>query len=180
MSRRAVTALFTDRASAERAFQAALDLGFTKSDIDIVMSDETREKHFRLPDDRSKITAAAKSEGAEPTGSKLGGPMGGTAGTIAPIVAAVGVLLIPGIGWIAAGPAAIALAAAGAAGLAGGLVSLFADWGIADSRVQEYEAGIRAGGILLGLKPRSDEEASRVAAVWSTAGGQYVLGVPSG
>jgi hypothetical protein len=36
------------------------------------------------------------------------------------------------------------------------------DWGIPDSRVKQYEAEVRAGGILLGVKARSDADALQI------------------
>ena len=43
---RMVTGLFPDRASAERAYQSASSRGYGKDDINLVMSDETRKRHF--------------------------------------------------------------------------------------------------------------------------------------
>jgi hypothetical protein len=99
--------------------------------------------------------------------------MGGTVGTLAPIVAAVGVLLIPGLG-IVAGPLAIALAAAGTVGVAGGIVGALTHWGIPSSRISEYEAGILAGGVLLGVKTKSESDAGKIQQRWQEQGGEYV------
>jgi hypothetical protein len=43
-----------------------------------------------------------------------------------------------------AGPPALALAASAAAGVAMGLMPILVNWGIPDSRVKQYEAGVRA------------------------------------
>ena len=99
--------------------------------------------------------------------------MGGTVATLAPVVAAVGVLLIPGFG-IVAGPVAIALAAASATGVAVGLMGILTNWGIPDSRVEQYEVGIRAGGILLGVKAHSDADALQIQQRWQESGGEHV------
>ena len=53
----------------------------------------------------------------------------------------------------------MALAAAGAAGLAVGLVGALSDWGIPEERAKQYETGIHDGGILMGVRPRSDADA---------------------
>ncbi|KAK6025128.1 hypothetical protein OSTOST_08979 [Ostertagia ostertagi] len=45
-SGRLVTGLFPDRASAESAFNAAGERGYTKDDVNLVMSDEARAQHF--------------------------------------------------------------------------------------------------------------------------------------
>jgi hypothetical protein len=78
------------------------------------------------------------------------------------------------LGVFATGPIAVALTAAGAVGLAGALIGAFAKWGIPERRIEEYEQGIRAGGILMGVKPRSDEDASNLAREWQRSGGELV------
>jgi len=172
---RMVTALFGDRNSAERGYAAAGKLGIEKSAVTLVMSNETRERSF--PDDGLSDTELGHraNEGAGKTaeGSALGGPVGGTLGTLAPVAAAVGtILLIPGI--IFAGPVAIALAAAGATGLVGGLLGAFANWGIPADRAEEYEADIRKGGILMGAKAHNVEDASFLVQQWQASGGRLI------
>jgi len=78
------------------------------------------------------------------------------------------------LGWVAAGPVAVALAGAGAAGVTFGLIAALSDRGIPEERAQRYEAGIRDGGILMGVKPRSDEDARHFEQQWKAAGGQHV------
>src|SRR5687767_3617457 len=119
-----VTGLFNGRNAAECAYQSALEMGYESSDINLVMSDETRQRLF--PGEQPAATelsakAAEPTRGSSKLAHELGGPTGGSMGTIAPVLAAVGTLmLVPGIAF--AGPVAVALAAAGAVGLAGGLL----------------------------------------------------------
>ena len=124
---RFVTALFRSPDAAERAYRAAVALGYKDADINLVVSDVTRER--LLTDDRHPNLSSNAAESAEKPakGADLGGPTGGTFGTIAPVIAAVGTaVLIPGL--VLAGPIAIALAAAGAVGVASGLVGALKDW----------------------------------------------------
>ena len=164
-----VTGLFRDGKSAELGYQIVSQRGYGTADINVVMSDDTRKRYFS--DDR-QINTELGSKAAE--GGELGGPIGGTIGTIIPIIVAAGLLAIPGLGWVAAGPVAIALAAAGATGVAFGLIAALSDWGIPEERAQQYEAGIRDGGILMGVKPRSDEDARHFEQQWKASGGQHV------
>jgi hypothetical protein len=168
-----ITGLFPDKDSAERAFRSATALGYPAADINVVMSDETRDRYF--PSDRPARTGleskAAQSAKEPAKGEELGGPIGGTVGTIAPVLAAVGtLLLIPGI--VIAGPIAVALTAAGAVGLAGGLVGALTDWGIPKDHVRKYEDDVRRGGILMGVKPRSAEDAEQLRREWRAAGAE--------
>jgi hypothetical protein len=168
-----VTALFRDRDSAEAAYRTARELGYETTDINVVMSEETRRRWFAADPRPRALKEKTSEEAEEPQGSELGGPPGATLGTIAPAVAAVGtLLLIPGI--VMAGPVAVALAAAGAVGVAGGLIGALADWGIPKDRVRQYEDDIRNGAILIGVKERSAGDADSLAAAWVAAGGEIV------
>ena len=174
-----VTGLFKDKDSAELAFQSVVDLGYDKDDINVVMSDKVHQRYLRahnLTTDDSGATdleEAAAADAHYSANETWGGPVGGTVGTIAPVIAAVGVLLIPGFG-IAAGPVAIALAASAATGVAIGLMAVLVNWGIPDSRVKQYELGLRAGGILLGVKARSDADALQIEQRWRERGGEHI------
>ena len=177
-----VTGLFKDKDSAELAFQFVVDLGYDKSDVNVVMSDEVRQRYFLAhkptadsPDTTDLEEKAAAGDSNNSANNTWGGPVGGTVGTLAPVVAAVGVLLIPGFG-IVAGPLAISLLASAATGVAISLMGILKDWGIPDSRVEQYEAGLRAGGILLGVKANSDADALQIQQRWQEAGGEHIVG----
>jgi hypothetical protein len=173
-----VTGLFTDKESAERAFRSATAFGYESSDIDVIMSEDTRNQYFAAGHDTNtglSDKATQDSSKDPPSADEVGGPIGGTAFTLAPALAAAGtVLLIPGLGIVAAGPIAVALAAAGAIGLAGAFIGALTKWGIPARRIEEYEQGIREGGILVGVKPRDAVDASLLVREWQANGGKLV------
>jgi len=174
---RMVTGLFTTKESAERGYRSATRLGYENSDIDVLMSEETRNRYFSPGHDtKTDLSSnATKDSDDGKSADKLGGPAGGTIGTLAPALAGVGaLLLVPVLGVFAAGPIAVSLTAAGAVGLAGALIGALTKWGIPERRVEEYEQGIRAGGILMGVKPRSDEDANNLVREWQASGGKIV------
>jgi hypothetical protein len=164
-----VTGLFKDSESIERAYAIVAQRGYGTADINVVMSDDTRKRYFA--DDRQIDTELGRKV-AE--GGELGGPMGGTIGTLLPAIIAVGMVALPGLGLILAGPVAVALAAAGAAGLTVGLIGALSDWGIPEERAKQYETGIHDGGILMGVRPRSEEDARYFKQQWEAIGGLYV------
>jgi len=157
-----VTGLFPDRESAERAYQDLAALGYSDRDINLVMADDTRKRHFSDSDSARTALGTKAAEGAG-----VGAGIGGTLGAIAAGVAAVGTsVVLPGVGLVIAGPLAAALVGAGAGGAAGGLLGALVGWGIPAETVKHYEQGIREGGILMGVKPRSDEHAQHFTAHW--------------
>lgn len=170
-SSRFVTALFRSPDAAERAYRAAVALGYEDKDINLVVSDETRDRLLVDAKHPNLQSNAAESAEQPAKGADLGGPTGGTFGTIAPVIAAVGTaVLVPGL--VFAGPIAIALTAAGAVGVAGGLIGALKDWGVPQDRVREYETAVRDGSILLGVKAESAEEAQRLEQQWHREGGR--------
>ena len=66
-----VTGLFPDRESAERAYGSVVERGYGQDDVNLVMSDETRKKHFAV-DDRETELGNKALEGAG-TGAAIGG-----------------------------------------------------------------------------------------------------------
>ncbi|MGB9108590.1 MAG: hypothetical protein WCC39_07865, partial [Telluria sp.] len=138
--KRMVTGLFPDRASAERAYSAISTRGYTKDDVNLMMSDSTRKTHFN--DTETELGSKAAE------GAGVGAGIGGTIGAVLAGVAALGTsLVIPGAGLVIAGPLAAALAGAGAGGLTGGLIGALIGAGIPEERVKHYEEGINQGGI---------------------------------
>ncbi|MES2322434.1 MAG: hypothetical protein V4633_09245 [Pseudomonadota bacterium] len=170
---RMVTGLFRDRDSAERAYSAVADRGYTKDDVTLMMSDDTRKTHFG--DTRTELGSKAAE------GAGVGAGIGGTIGAVLAGVAAVGTtLVLPGIGLVVAGPLAAALAGAGAGGLAGGLVGALIGAGIPEERVKHYEEGIKDGGILMGVSPRSDDDAAHIERSWTDNRGEHIIGTGLG
>jgi hypothetical protein len=164
-----VTGLFMNIADVERVFHIATGRGYDACDINVVMSDETRQRYLASDTD-PHVNREIVSKAAD----VLGGPTGGDIGVVIPILAAGAVLALPGLGLFLAGPIAAALAGAGVAGLAVGLIGALGDWGISHARAQEYEAGIRAGGIVMGVRPRSDRDARFFEQQWKASGAQHV------
>ncbi len=157
-----LTGMFRDKESTEGAYRSLRDRGYTDDEINVMMSDETRDKFYSTGDTELEGNKALEGTGA-------GAAIGGTLGAIIGGIAAIGTnVLIPGLGLVVWGPIAAGLAGAGAGGLTGGLVGALIGWGIPEERAKEYETGIREGGTVLGVTPRSDEDASYFENDWKT------------
>lgn len=167
-----LTGSFRDRASAERAYNRLRERGYTDEEINIIMSDETRSKYFEKGRKDEKETEFGNKalEGAG-TGSAIGGAVGATAG----IIAALGTsLVIPGLGLVIAGPIAAGLAGAGAGGITGGIVGALVGAGIPKDRAEKYEKGIKEGDIVMGVRPRTQDDAAYLEDDWRQYEGRNI------
>jgi len=75
---------------------------------------------------------------------------------------------------VIAGPIAAALAGLGAGGAAGGLIGALVGAGIPEYRAKVYEAGLRGGGILVGVEARDDEEVDRLEELLDQLGAEHI------
>ena len=149
MSKNFVTGFFKTRAAAEAAVDAIIKRGYTRDDISVLMSDATKNKEFAVQ------TRSHAADGLA-------------------IVAVGTAIAIPGVGLVVAGPIAAALAGAGAGGATGGLIGLLVGAGIPEHRAKVYDAGVRGGGILLGIEAKSKEEIDKLETLLEDIGAEHV------
>jgi uncharacterized protein (TIGR02271 family) len=166
-----MTGMFRDRESAERAYSSLSERGYSKDEINVIMSDETRNKYYPEGSDAADTELGSKAL----EGAGKGSAIGGTTGAILGAIAAIGTsVALPGLGLLVAGPLAGALVGAGAGGAAGGLIGAMVGSGIPEDRAKEYEAGVKDGGIVMGFNPRSNEDAEYFEREWNTNKGEGV------
>ena len=175
--RQMVTAVFRDRMNAERAFDALHSRGYTDAEINVLMSDKTRSTYYAGKSEPGKIQAGTHAEEGLGVGGAIGTAIGATLGAIALIGSTI---VLPGIGTAAttlfiAGPLAGALAGGGAGAVAGGLIGALVGWGIPEDNARAYEVALRDGGIVIGVHPRNDDEASKIRQEFKNMGGEDVF-----
>lgn len=160
----------TDRESTENAYNTLTERGYSKEDINLVMSDETRKTHFN--EDVSGQTEIG-TKAAEHAGK--GSAIGGTIGAIGGVVAAIGTsVVIPGLGILIAGPLAAGLAGAGAGGLVGGVIGALVGSGIPEARAKLYESGIKEGNVVISVTPKNDDDAKFLENNWRSNQGEEI------
>ena len=142
-----VTGIFKTRSSAERAVDGLVSNGFSRDDISLLMSDMTRGREFG-------VQMATKA----PEGAAAGATVGGVLGAIAAGLVALGTIVVPGLGLLAAGPAVAVLAGLGAGAAAGGLTGALIGLGIPEHEAKFYNDVIEGGGILLGVYAHDDKK----------------------
>lgn len=157
------TGFFEDRDSAERAYNDLTRRGFKKDEINLIMSKETRREKFTDQVKETEMGNKAKE------GSGAGSAIGGTAGAATGIIAGIGTsIAIPGLGIIVAGPIAAGLAGAGVGGITGGIAGALMGAGIPEKKAERYKKGIEEGGIVIGVKPRNEEDVEYLENEWRT------------
>ncbi len=167
-----VTGLYDSPESAGKAYQDLTTRhGYKANDISVVMSDETRKRHFGNVKPGEEFKEGSKA--AE--GAGIGGGIGlGVGAAIGAIVATATAIAIPGVGLIAAGPLAGAIAGAGAGGATGTVIGALVGAGIPEDRAAEYDRGIREGGILLGTRAKDEAHARDLERDFTTYGARNV------
>ncbi len=151
---RVLTGMFRDRDTTEGAYRSLRDRGYSDDEINVMTSEDTRNRYWGDDPDSELGSKALEGTG-------VGAITGGTLGAILGGAAAIGTnLVVPGLGLVVAGPIAAALAGAGAGGLTGGIAGALIGWGIPEERASLYEGGIREGGTVLGVTPRNDDDAT--------------------
>lgn len=153
-----VTGIFPDRASADRAWDAAIARGYKSTDLSVAVSDEFHKKHF--------IVQRQPSENKALEGAAIGGAIGTTAGALAVVLAVGASILLPGLGIVIAGPIVAAFAAAGAGGAVGGLIGGLAGLEIPEKHVKLIEDHVKNGNVILTLKARSAADAEAIRKDW--------------
>jgi NACalpha-BTF3-like transcription factor len=146
---RIVVGVFERRDEAKAAMHDLQQAGVPHDDISLVMQQ----------------AGTPPEVGAGATKANQGTVAGATGGAVLGGIVGLAALAIPGIGpLLAVGPIAAALGAMGGAAL-GGLVGSFSGLGIPTEQAKEYDAAVRAGGIVVATKVADRADEDRVCAI---------------
>lgn len=157
-----VTGIFKTRSSAERAVEDLVHGGYSREDISLLMSDATRGREFGL-------AMASKA----PEGAVTGVAIGGVLGAVAAGLVALGIIVVPGLALVAAGPVVAALAGLGAGAAAGGVTGALIGLGMPEHEAKFFNQEIEGGSILVGVYTHNDR-ADRARKIMDAAGAEKV------
>lgn len=139
---RVVSYMYDDPTQARRAVAELEAADFSSNEISLI----ARSSDGTLQNEVSDASGAA-------TGAEIGGVAGAGAG----ILAALGMLAIPGLGpVVAAGVLATTLVTATGGAVAGGLIGALTDFGVDREDAAVYEEGIRRGSSLVTVRTSDD------------------------
>lgn len=162
-----VIGVFRDRTNANAAYSWLVTRGYRESEINFMMSDETRG-HFEK---ETKINAGSQAAEGVATGGTIGAAVGATTAAVLAIGTAVA---IPGLGWVVAGPILAGLAGAGAGAVTGGAIGGLIGLGIPESNAQAYEEALRHGGVVVGVIPH-DGDSDAIKKKFEQLNGENVI-----
>lgn len=146
MNNQIVSAVFDDRAEAERAAADLRSAGVPDSALSVIARQEGASGDFG---DADTHEVADKGEGLI-KGALIGGGAGALLGIAALAIPGVGPLAAAGAIASAAIPEAAAIGA-GAGAIAGGLSGLLTEHGVDEEDARYYEERIHSGGIFLSV-----------------------------
>lgn len=168
-----VSSVYDDPESAQKAYEGLTTRhGYSTDDISVVMSDETRKRHFGEVTPGTELSGGTKAAEGFGKGSAIGGGVGAALGAIFALGTSI---VVPGLGIVVAGPIAAALAGAGAGGATGGLIGLLVGAGIPKDRAETYERAVNEGGIVLGTRARNQAHAEELEREFHDYGGRDTL-----
>lgn len=164
--------MFSNREDSEKAYNELRALGYGTDDINVVMTNAGRDRHFGSEQKDHSSEMGNKALEGTGTGAAIGGVAGGIAGAIA----ALGTnLVVPGLGMVILGPLAAGLAGAGAGGLTGGIIGALVGAGIPKEKAELYHQGLQDGDIILTVHPHTLEDANRIQKRWHEFHGRDIV-----
>jgi hypothetical protein len=167
-----VTGLYNTPESASRAYEELRARhGYAADDIDVVMSDATRDRYAEAAGATLKLEEGSKAAEGLATGGAIGGGVGAA---LAAMFAVGSSIVVPGVGLVIAGPIAAALAGAGAGAATGGIIGALVGAGIPEDRAMVYEKGLQEGGVVVGARARDEMHAAELERDFESYGGTGV------
>jgi hypothetical protein len=187
--KKAVFGLVSSDAQASRIVNSLLSSGFTNEEISMLYPDRTKGKFpnqefgevevehgdTTAPRNIKRGTLTTEKHSKAPEGAATGATAGGVIGGTVGLLAGVGALAIPGLGpFIAAGPIMAALSGSAVGGSVGLFVGALIGSGIPEYEAKKYEAGLKAGNILISVHTDNDEELKRATEVLKREGAKDI------
>ena len=167
---RVLTGVFGKKEDLENAYGILIEKGYPKNEISLIMSNNTRDTHFESKKSGTDIEGIAiKDIGTSSA-------VGGTIGVVTGVAIALGAgLLVPGVGLLIAGPIAAGLVAGGAGGITGGIIGALVGSGVAEDHAKLYENEVTSGRMVMGVHPRSEEDADYFEKSWRENNAQIIF-----
>lgn len=159
-----VSGVFSSEDKIEELLQALNHRGVNRDQIDIIMSDTTRDQYSALSKDNKM-----------PEGVSVGGVSGGLIGGVIGGLTMAGSLLIPGVNLLISGPIIGALAGTVAGVAAGGLVGALVGFGIPEFEAKAYQKALESEGNVLVVAHVTSDDVSEIKKCFTQHGVKETL-----
>lgn len=160
-----LTALFSDRASAQAAFEYLHEKGYEPDTVNLIMSESARNTHFRdIEHYTEKGTKAVEN-------AAIGSLIGGTVTAVATIGISI---FVPGLGLFIGGPLAAGLIGGSAGVITGGICGALIGADIPVEKAKVYEAGIQDGKIFFMVEPKNEADGRAIEENWMHNQGEEI------
>lgn len=150
-----ISGVFTSYADFSGLVEALNARGYREEDLSILMSETTHQQYF-APQEQTKA----------PEGFTVGGLSGGILGILIGSLTLVGSVVIPGSGFLVAGPLVGALTAGAVGAAAGGLIGGLVGAGIPEHEAKFFEDALKEKGRILVVAHIPKEEVREVKSVF--------------
>lgn len=165
---KAIFCLANNDEHANRIVDHLLSAGFSNEDISILYPDRNKDRLrttergdvvYEGSSTPKKGHLTTEKHTKAPEGGAAGATTGGILGGSLGLLAGIGALAIPGLGaFVAAGPIMAALSGSAVGGSLGLLIGALIGSGIPEYEAKKYEAGLKAGNILISVHTDNDAE----------------------
>ncbi|MFN7926691.1 MAG: hypothetical protein U0Y68_01905 [Blastocatellia bacterium] len=174
-----IMGLFSSYEEADEGYKYLTDLGYDQDHILVVLSESTQQgnvsgktaSHISRDAQHGPEPSAAGVEKSTKAVEGLG--LGSSLGALAGAIAMIGTsIVLPGLGLAFLGPIAAGLVGASGGAALGGLGGLLYGSGVPEAEMPYYQNGIQAGKVLIGVRPRTVQDAEKISAKWEELGAE--------
>ena len=149
--------------------------GFARKEVSILLPDEARREASRL-DVASRAFQHAQTETHAPDGAAIGATAGTAIGGALGLLAGLGALAIPGIGFLlAAGPIVGIIGGLGVGAALGSLAGVLVGLGIPEHHARKYENLVQDGNILVAAHCDSASDQNRATLLFTQCGATELM-----
>ena len=169
MTTRTVFGIVGTHPKAEHLVAELIASGFLRENVSLLLADEARKEATRLDVD-SRAIDHVQTETNAPEGAAIGATAGTAFGGSIGLLAGLGALAIPGIGFfLAAGPIVATLAGLGMGAAVGSVTGGLIGLGVPEHHAHRFEMLVKEGNILVVAHCSSSVEQLRATQVFTRA-----------
>ena len=169
MTTRTVFGIMKTQPEADKLVADLVESGLPQANVSVLLPYEAKKEATRL-DVESRAIVHAQTETHAPDGAAIGATAGTAVGGAIGVLAGLGALAIPGLGFfLAAGPIVATLGGLGVGAAVGSMAGGLVGYGIPEHHARQFEMLVQHGGILVAAHCDTSAEQLRATQVFARA-----------